>query len=96
MALKFFAAALLVVSANVGASVGTSAPAAADNTRLNNSTFTNIYTMQRQAGCTTDPKLDGRLVDAARRHALDAVNNPAINADLGSDGSTAQSRANPS
>jgi uncharacterized protein YkwD len=90
MALKYFAAALLVASAGLGVS----APASADNARLNNSTFINIYTMQRQAGCMTDPKIDGRLVDAARRHALDAVNNPDINADLGTDGSTAQSRAN--
>jgi uncharacterized protein YkwD len=70
-------------------------PAAqADNSRLNKSVFANIYTAQKQNGCTTDPKLDGRLVDAARRHTLDALNNPDINGDIGSDGSSPQDRAN--
>jgi uncharacterized protein YkwD len=77
-----------------GAFVMTAAPAHADNTRLNNSTFVNIYTMQRQAGCVTEPKIDRRLVEAAHRHALDAVNNATINGDVGTDGSTAQTRAN--
>jgi len=79
---------------SLGAFVATAAPANADNRRLNNSVFLNIYTMQHQAGCTTDPKVDGRLVDAAHRQAIDAVNNPELNGDLGTDGSTPQSRAN--
>jgi hypothetical protein len=71
------------------------APAAqADNSRLNNSVFANIYTAQKQNGCITDPKPDGRLVDAARRHTLDVLNNPDINGDIGSDGSSPQDRAN--
>lgn len=70
-------------------------PAAqADNSRLNNSVFANIYTAQKQNGCQTDPKPDGRLVDAARRHTLDVLNNPDINGDIGSDGSNTQDRAN--
>ena len=69
-------------------------PAAqADNNRLNNDVFMNIYTAQRQNGCTTDPRPNGRLVDAARRHALDARDNHDINGDIGSDGSTSEGRA---
>jgi uncharacterized protein YkwD len=66
----------------------------ADNQRLNNGVLANVYTMQHQAGCQTDIKGDRRLVEAARRQAFDAVNNPDINGDLGSDGSTPQTRAN--
>jgi hypothetical protein len=67
--------------------------AAADNKRLNESVFVNIYTAQKQYGCLTEPKLDGRLVDAARRHTLDVLNDPNVNGDIGSDGSTPQDRA---
>lgn len=74
--------------------VVTAPSASADNKRLNNSVFQNISTMQYQAGCRTQTRVDGFLVEAARRHALDAVGRPEINGDLGSDGSTAQSRAN--
>jgi hypothetical protein len=83
-----------LASVMLGAFVTTAAPANADNKRLNNSVFLNIYTMQHQAGCTTESKVDGRLVAAAQRQALDAVNNPELNGDLGTDGSTPQSRAN--
>lgn len=69
-------------------------PALADNSRLNESVFVNIYTAQKQNGCPTEPKLDGRLVDAARLHTLDVLNNPNTNGDIGSDGSTPQDRAN--
>jgi hypothetical protein len=72
----------------------TTAPSAlADNKRLNESVFVNIYTAQKQYGCLTEPKLDGRLVDAARRHTLDVLNDPNVNGDIGSDGSTPQDRA---
>jgi hypothetical protein len=75
--------------------VATATPSAlADNKRLNESVFVNIYTAQQQNGCKTDPKLDGRLVDAARRHALDVLNDPNVNGDIGSDGSNPQDRAN--
>lgn len=65
----------------------------ADNSRLNNSVFVNIYTAQKQNGCPTDPHLDGRLVDAARVQALDLLNNHDISGDIGTDGSTPQDRA---
>jgi uncharacterized protein YkwD len=68
--------------------------AAADNKRLNESVFVNIYTAQKQNGCPTEPKLDGRLVAAAQRHTDDVLNNPDINGDIGSDGSNPQDRAN--
>jgi hypothetical protein len=74
--------------------VATSTPSAlADNKRLNESVFVNIYTAQKQYGCLTEAKLDGRLVDAARRHTLDVLNDPNVNGDIGSDGSTPQDRA---
>ncbi|MDT5364738.1 MAG: hypothetical protein QOC69_6500 [Mycobacterium sp.] len=74
--------------------VATCTPSAlADNKRLNESVFVNIYTAQKQYGCLTEPKLDGRLVDAARRHTLDVLNDPNVNGDIGSDGSTPQDRA---
>jgi hypothetical protein len=60
--------------------------ALADNERLNESVFVNIYIAQQQNGCKTDPKLDGRLVEAARLHALDVLNNPNTNGDIGSNG----------
>lgn len=67
--------------------------AQADNKRLKESVFVNIYTAQKQNGCPTEPKLDGRLVEAARLHTLDVLNNPNLNGDIGSDGSTPQDRA---
>jgi hypothetical protein len=83
---------LALLSAMVAA---TAAPfALADNKRLNESVFANIYTAQKQNGCPTEPKLDGRLVDAARRHTLDVLNDPNVNGDIGSDGSNPQDRAN--
>jgi len=69
-------------------------PAHADNKRLNESVFVNIYTAQKQNGCPTEPRLDGRLVEAARRHTLDVLNHPEIDGDIGTDGSTTQDRAN--
>lgn len=68
--------------------------AQADNKRLNESVFANIYTAQKQNGCPTEPKLDGRLVEAARLHTLDVLNNTNLDGDIGSDGSTPQDRAN--
>ena len=78
-----------------GMLVATATPSAmADNKRLNDSVYVNIYTAQKQNGCPTEPKLDGRLVEAARLHTLDVLNNPNTNGDIGSDGSTPQDRAN--
>jgi hypothetical protein len=79
----------------VGMFAATVAPSAlADNKRLNESVFVNIYTAQKQVGCPTEAKLDRRLVEAARLHTLDVLNNPDLNGDIGSDNSTPQDRAN--
>src|SRR6478735_5305274 len=70
------------------------APAAhADNTRLNNGVVANVYTVQHQAGCSTDIKKNPALTQAAEWQANDVLNNRALDGDLGSDGSTPQSRA---
>ncbi|MDT5210888.1 MAG: hypothetical protein QOF67_3303 [Mycobacterium sp.] len=65
----------------------------ADNTRLNDGVFSDIYTAQRRNNCTTEPRVNGRLVDAARRHAIDLLDHPDVNGDIGSDGSTPGERA---
>lgn len=85
----------------IGAAAGVTPAAHADNgntvipnnARLNNSVFVNINTAQRENYCTTDSNVDRRLTEAARRYTLDALNNPDLNGDVGSDGSTTQTRA---
>ena len=74
-------------------SVTTAPPAVADNSRLNNGVIANVYTVQHQAGCTTDIRSNPALRVAARSHAKDLINNRALDGDLGSDGSTPQGRA---
>jgi len=71
----------------------TSGQAAADNRRLNQSLYSNIYTAQQRNGCTTEPKVDPRLVEAARRHTFDVRDHREVNGDIGSDGSTVADRA---
>ena len=70
------------------------APAAhADNSRLNNSVIANVYTIQHQAGCSTNIRGNPALVRAAQRDADDLLANRDLADGVGSDGSTAQSRA---
>ena len=69
------------------------AVAHADNTRLNNSVVANVYTIQHQAGCTNDVAVSPQLRLAAEWHANDVLNNRDLDGDLGSDGSTPQTRA---
>lgn len=71
----------------------TAPEAAADNARLNNGVVSNVYTVRHQAGCTTKITVDPRLRLAAEWHTNDVLNNPNLDGDIGSDGSTAQSRA---
>jgi uncharacterized protein YkwD len=73
--------------------LGTCPPADADNSRLNNSVVDNIYTIQNQAGCSTEVKPVGPLRLAAQWHAEDLVNDHDLDGDIGSDGSTVQQRA---
>lgn len=70
------------------------APAAhADNKRLNDGVVANVYTVQHQAGCTNDVKINPQLQLAAQWHAVDVLNNRNLDGDIGSDGSTPQGRA---
>ena len=65
----------------------------ADNARLNNGVVANVYTIQHQAGCTADLKINPQLRLAAQWHTNDVLNNRDLDADIGSDGSTVQERA---
>jgi uncharacterized protein YkwD len=84
----------LPVLALVGAAVAGMPAANADNKRLNDGVVANVYTVQHQAGCTNDVKISPQLQLAAEWHANDVLNNRALDADIGSDGSTVQDRAN--
>jgi uncharacterized protein YkwD len=66
----------------------------ADNKRLNGSVVSNVYTVQQQAGCTNDIKINPQLRLAAQWHSVDVLNNRNLDGDIGSDGSTPQDRAN--
>jgi uncharacterized protein YkwD len=65
-----------------------------NNKRLNDGVVANVYTVQHQAGCTNDVKMNRQLQLAAQWHTNDVLNNRDLDGDLGSDGSTPQSRAN--
>ena len=65
-----------------------------NNSRLNNSLVEGVYILQHQAGCTNDVNLTPQLNQAAQWHADDLMNNRGLDGDIGSDGSTAQDRAN--
>jgi hypothetical protein len=66
----------------------------ADNKRLNDGVAQNVYTIQHQAGCTTNLVLNPQLQLAAQWQADDVLTNRSLDGDLGSDGSTPQDRAN--
>lgn len=68
-------------------------PAWADNRRLNNSVAANVYTIQKQAGCTNDVVVNPQLQLAAQWHTVDVLNNRGLDGDIGSDGSTVADRA---
>jgi uncharacterized protein YkwD len=88
-------AAWLPVTVILTAAGTLAAPAAhADNKRLNDAVVSGVYTVQHQAGCTNDVAMNNSLYLAAQWHADDMLNNPNINDDIGSDGSTPQDRAN--
>jgi uncharacterized protein YkwD len=87
-----FLPALTIVAA-VGLQVGTPA-AHADNKRLNESVISNVFTVQHQAGCKNDIRTNPQLQLAAEWHTRDMMSNRNLDGDIGSDGSTPQSRAN--
>jgi uncharacterized protein YkwD len=68
--------------------------ASADNKRLNNGVVANVYTIQHQAGCRDDIHVNPQLQLAAQWHADDLLSNRNLDADIGSDGSGTQDRAN--
>ena len=82
-----------VAALGVGAMVATPA-AYADNRRLNDGVVANVYTVQQQAGCTNNLKINPQLRLAAQWHTDDVLNNRDLDSDVGSDGSTPQDRAN--
>ncbi|RDH80624.1 CAP domain-containing protein [Mycolicibacterium moriokaense] len=65
----------------------------ADNKRLNDGVVANVYTIQHNAGCTGDVRINPQLQLAAEWHARDVMANRDLTGDLGSDGSTPQDRA---
>jgi hypothetical protein len=65
-----------------------------NNHRLNNGVVANVYTIKREAGCTNDINIDLQLQLAAQQHTDDVLNNRNLDGEIGSDGSTAQDRAN--
>lgn len=70
-------------------------PAAhADNARFNNAVVADVYTIQHQAGCKTNLRVNPALRLAAQWHTDDVLANRELDGDVGSDGSSAQDRAN--
>jgi uncharacterized protein YkwD len=85
---------VVVVAVAAIALVVTPTSAHADNKRLNDGVAQNVYTIQHQAGCTTNLILNPQLQLAAQWHTDDVLNSRSLDGDLGSDGSTPQDRAN--
>jgi uncharacterized protein YkwD len=65
----------------------------ADNKRLNDSVVANVYTVQRQGGCTGKLTVDPQLRQAAQWHADDLLADRSLDGDIGSDGTSGQDRA---
>ena len=65
-----------------------------NNKRLNDGVVANVFTVQQQAGCTNDVRINPQLQQAAQRHTHDVLTNRNLDGDVGSDGSTPQDRAN--
>nr|WP_246398884.1 CAP domain-containing protein [Mycobacterium vicinigordonae] len=83
------------MAAALAAGVTLATPLAhADNKRLNDSVVANVYTIQHQAGCANDVKINPQLQLAAQWHSQDVLNNRNLDGDIGSDASTPQDRAN--
>jgi len=64
-----------------------------NNSRLNKSVVSAVYTMQRRAGCTNTLNVSPQLQLAAQWHTDDVLNNRNLDGDIGSDGTTPQDRA---
>lgn len=72
---------------------GLTPDAHADNKRLNDGVFADVYAIHDRAGCVDPVKVDPRLQLAAQWHAVDVMSNRNLNGALGSDGSSPQDRA---
>jgi hypothetical protein len=81
-------AAVIVVSA-----VAVAPSAHADNSRFNNGVVADVYTVQHQAGCTTNIHINPQLRLAAQWHTHDVLTNRNLDGDIGSDGTTQHDRA---
>jgi uncharacterized protein YkwD len=92
--MHYWAMALPTAIAFAGYGAFPSDIAHADNTRLNESVVANVFTVQHQAGCTNDVRINPQLQLAAEWHARDVLNNRGIDGDIGTDGSGPQDRAN--
>jgi uncharacterized protein YkwD len=64
-----------------------------NNKRLNDGVVANVYTMQHQAGCANDIRIDPQLQRAAQWHTDDLLSHRELTGDIGSDGSNPQGRA---
>lgn len=80
----------------IGAVLSGTPIANSDNKRLNDGVVANVYTVQHNAGCTNDVKINPQLQLAAQWHTDDMLSNRALDGDIGSDGSRPQDRANAS
>jgi hypothetical protein len=65
-----------------------------NNHRLNDGVVANVFTVEHQAGCTNDVKINPQLQLAAQWQTHDVLNNRDLDGDIGSDGSSPQDRAN--
>jgi uncharacterized protein YkwD len=92
--MSYYSPALLATAVFAVVTVVAPPTGHADNSRLNNSVVSNAYTVQRQAGCTNDLKVNPQLRLAAQWHTDDVLTNRNPDSDIGSDGSTPQDRAN--
>jgi uncharacterized protein YkwD len=73
----------------------TEPPAAnAGNKRLNDSVVANVHPSQHQAGCKNNLTINPQLRLVAQWHTDDVLSNAALDGDIGTEGSTAQDRAN--
>jgi hypothetical protein len=90
-----FRAGVVLTLSGALAAVSTvfAAGANADNRRLNDGVVANVYTVQHQAGCSSDIHINPQLRLAAQWHTVDVLNNRSLDGDVGSDGSTVQDRA---
>ncbi|MGB5795280.1 MAG: CAP domain-containing protein [Mycolicibacter algericus] len=64
-----------------------------NNKRLNDGVVANVYTVQHQAGCIGDIRIEPRLQRVAQWHANDVLGNRDLDGHIGTDGSTPQNRA---